>query len=138
VCDDRIACTVDDHCDPELGCVNTPDHTLCPETFCGGKGICDPSYGCVYPDRDDSKCVHDDPCATGNTCDYFSGECTSYNVCEDGYPCTLDICIPRKGRSGPGYPEYTCSHTPAPLCLSVETDPILEGCCPLPWSGYWG
>ena len=76
-CDDGNPCTRD--CDPTVGCMNTP---LADGTGCS----------------DDDACTRVDTCQ-GGVC--VSGEARD---CNDGNPCTDDVCDPRTG----------CRHTPFP------------------------
>lgn len=103
--DDGVACTVD-RCDTTLGCVHTPDNTLCDDDIECTDGACDPASGCSYhpsPDgfpcddgiacTDGSFCL-DSACVGGTsncphnpfdncivaTCDYESGECEGYQI----------------------------------------------------------
>jgi len=44
--------------------------------------------------------------------------CTSDSDCDDGNPCTIDICV------NPGTPSAACSHQPITSCIDDD------GCCP--------
>jgi hypothetical protein len=85
-CDDLVDCTVDT-CDtsppPPIDgvCRNTPDDSLCPDTFCAGKK-CDVEFGCVL----DHKCVTSPDPATGNPC-------PDPATCDQGVPGTCGGCF---------------------------------------------
>lgn len=80
-CDDGIDCTVDT-CDPDTGCVHTPDDALCvddDENECT-INICDPDNGCVSVAVDD-----------GVPCDDGAGNCQDgVCVCVDPETCAFD------------------------------------------------
>lgn len=80
-CSDAIDCTTDT-CD-EMGdtCMHTPDNALCVDTaFCNGTETCDPLLG-----------------------DPLTGCLGGTSPCDDGGPCTVDVC--NEGTD-------VCSHTP--------------------------
>ncbi|MBR57053.1 MAG: hypothetical protein CMH54_03245 [Myxococcales bacterium] len=69
VCDDGNSCT-DDSCDPDVGCVFTPNADVC---------------------NDLNECTTDDQCSNG----WCTG--TGSLACDDGNACTLDTCLPGGG-----------------------------------------
>ncbi len=66
-CSDGVACTLDD-CDPQSGCVFTPDDGQCPDdgVFCNGAEYCDALAGCVSSG---------DPCGAGEWCHENTAAC---------------------------------------------------------------
>ncbi|MBM4355008.1 MAG: hypothetical protein FJ109_14685, partial [Deltaproteobacteria bacterium] len=119
-CSDGNLCT-DDTCDPNIGCVNTPNASPCDDgdkctwgDKCGnGKckpgtpfecndgnvctdDSCDPAKGCVYlPNA--LPCDDGNPCTSLDVC--AAGKCTAggLTVCNDNNLCTDDSCDPAKG-----------------------------------------
>ena len=120
-CEDGDPCTVDyyactDHpCHPQFGCISEP--VECPEdgspcttptceavTGCGQEPVvcepddacheasCDPVFGCVETPLE---CGESTPCST-ISCDPAIG-CVTSDPCEDGDPCTDDLCNPDDG-----------------------------------------
>lgn len=67
VCDDGVACTIDD-CDPVTdSCRFAPDDTACANgVFCDGSEVCSPVEGCVSGAA---------PCPPTETCDEFAAIC---------------------------------------------------------------
>ena len=94
VCDDQNACTVGDKCS-EGACkgffaLKCDDDNLCTSDYC------DPGQGCTYV-LNSSPCDDGNVCTFGDHCD--GGDCvtTDLLVCNDGNPCTTDLCDPQKG-----------------------------------------
>jgi hypothetical protein len=67
-CNDGLGCTTDS-CDPQVGCVHTPDDTRCDDQLDCTVDMCDTTLGCVHTPND--------------------------ALCDDGDPCTQDTCVPR-------------------------------------------
>ena len=115
VCQDDEVCTTD-ACDPDSGCVFPPASGLCDDgkicttdDFCVGGGCeggsalycddgnpctadaCDPASGCVNVPQA-AECSDGDECTTPDQC--VGGTCVpgAEVVCEDGEPCTADVC----------------------------------------------
>ncbi len=133
-CEDDFACTVD-YCDEaEGGCVHLPDHTVCDDgAFCNGAETCSVEQGCLPGSAPD---------------------------CDDGDPCTDDICVPTDGgacqhstrdEDGDGHGDQACdvagdvpaddcndgdeqiSPAAAEICNGVDDDcdsTVDEGCAP--------
>jgi hypothetical protein len=85
-CDDAVGCT-DDAC--VIGsCVNTVNHTNCPDDglYCTGTEFCDAVLDCLSTG---DPCPIDEFCnETADTCD----ECLGDGDCDDGVGCTDDTC----------------------------------------------
>ena len=119
-CNDDNPCT-DDSCDPQAGCINTPNDAPCDDASlcttgdhchlgaCIGSGSllctdnntctndsCDPLVGCEFTPNADP-CDDGNKCTTGDVC--TAGWCTASGVlsCADGNPCTDDTCSPAAG-----------------------------------------
>jgi hypothetical protein len=119
-CDDANPCT-DDTCDPDLGCVFTDnvlpcdDGSVCTvgDTCLGGACLagdplscvdenvctddsCDPLLGCVFVPNQ-APCSDDIDCTLGDHC--LEGACVYDELapCDDGNPCTDDLCDPTQG-----------------------------------------
>ena len=115
-CDDGNPCT-DDSCDPDQGCLHAgneaqcddnnecTDGDQCSQGLCQGTGstdcddgnpctkdICLPQGGCLHEDSSGAFCDDLDPCSVGDVC--VEGTCQSGLVknCDDGNPCTSDVC----------------------------------------------
>ena len=129
-CDDGNPCTTD-YCDPQIGCVNTPNSNacsdgnacttgdVCNQGICVGGNVincddgnactsdsCDPVYGCVNTNtQSGTACDDGDPCTVNDMC--INGVCSgAAYTCNDGDPCTYDIC------NGDG----SCSNIPIEDC----------------------
>ena len=114
-CDDSNSCT-DDNCDPGVGCVHTPNQTEC---------------------DDQNQCTELDLC--------LGGSCVGSGAvdCNDGNPCTSDICLPDKGCTytaleggcSDGNPCTVNDYCDAGLCVSGVTlvcddaNPCTEDAC---------
>ena len=119
-CNDGNLCT-DDACDPQFGCVFTPNSLTCDDGnacttgdicsggTCQGSGaldcndgelcttdICLPATGCQHLNNT-SPCDDGDLCTVGDVCG--GGTCLSGSVlvCDDSNPCTSDACLPATG-----------------------------------------
>ncbi len=89
-CDDGNVCT-QDNCNPDVGCVNN-DNTSCDDGNACTKDVCDPKKGCTFPPDDGLKCDDGNVCTTKDQCS--GGQCTGVEEqdCDDGDPCTVDVC----------------------------------------------
>ncbi len=105
-CDDANDCTGRDHCAPQIGCVNS---SLPPGTVCGE--LC-------------------------NTACDGAGQCRGEGIdCDDGNPCTADICTPGVGcghelRSGTCDDGDSCTTVDTcidGLCTGIAFDPCSDG-----------
>jgi formylglycine-generating enzyme required for sulfatase activity len=119
-CIDNVGCT-DDTCEPETGCVYTPNHDLCDDLDVCTDNVCDLAQDCTYPfntaECDDSVlCTVDDICAEGTcagtpkvcaddlwcngeeTCEVETGNCLDGDapVIDDTLTCTIDSCDEEK------------------------------------------
>jgi len=87
-CDDRDACTTDDHWECGV-CVATPvdcdDGNDCTDDYC------DALAGCVHRSMAGAQCDDGDPCTVDDVCrdDMCVG---SANPCEDDLTCTENVC----------------------------------------------
>ena len=141
-CDDGNLCT-DDACDPDSGCVNTPNTAPCNDgnactmnETCGG-GTCAPGAPVVCNDGNpctDDACDPLDGCgSTPNSAACDDGDlCTEADLCadgicaglvekdcDDGNPCTDDVCYSSEG----------CVHTPsAGLCDDGNPCTVGDAC----------
>jgi len=115
-CDDGDACTGLDKC-AKSGCKGTPincdDGNACTANTCSSK------VGCTIKlltsaCEDGSKCTAGDKCS-GGAC--VAGKAL---VCDDGNPCTLDIC---DGKSG------SCQLTPRPAGTPCPGGTCIDGKC---------
>ncbi len=154
-CIDGNACT-DDACDPDEGCLHTPNEAPCSDgnvctvdDACGaGECIpgtplscsddnlctddsCHPLDGCLHV-ANDANCDDDNVC-TDDSCDPDTG-CVNTpidNLCDDDNACTEDVCDPDTG----------CVHTPLDdLCddqvaCTVDTCDPDAGCVYTPDDG---
>ncbi|NUN13390.1 MAG: hypothetical protein HUU55_07100, partial [Myxococcales bacterium] len=120
-------------CDPKTGgCINIPavqgvlceDGNLCTQgDFCGVGGVCnggpslfcndgnactadlcEPDVGCKFTNLTGTLCSDGDACTTGESC--FLGQCVAKDVayCDDGNPCTADLCVAGTGCVHVGLP----------------------------------
>ncbi|MFT7621289.1 MAG: hypothetical protein ACI9WU_000450 [Myxococcota bacterium] len=142
-CDDGLECTLDS-CEPEAGCVATPDDSLCDDgdpctgdvcdllTGCdnsGPEGGCDDGNPCTADSCVAQACVFepviDAPCDDGDACTVDT-VCTGAGECSDGQPlacdddgidCTIDGCDSDTG----------CTHVPDPsVCGAPGDGPCAE------------
>ena len=117
-CQDGNACTSGDVCGLDGGCsgavITCPGGTPCQEP------ACDATLGCGGTPVP-GPCTDGDPCTLGDTCK--NGTCTpSVAVtCDDGNPCTDDICNPGIGCL------HKAASTPVP-CIA-DTDPCTLDIC---------
>jgi hypothetical protein len=87
-CDDRNACTSNDVCDSGVcsgGPVNCNDWNYCT------LDDCDPKSGCTHQPLDGILCDDGTACTTNDICS--NGRCVGNPLnCDDGNPCTKDVC----------------------------------------------
>ncbi len=91
LCQDDDVCTIEETCNPLTGCMfEVPD---CSDGNPCTDDLCLPEMGCTNPTNSDS-CDDGDDCTINDACN--NGTCTSGSFldCDDGNPCTEDICIP--------------------------------------------
>jgi hypothetical protein len=150
IADDGIACT-SDSCDPLLGVLNAPQHSLCSDgDLCTGIEFCSVTLGC----RDGTPPVIDDGIAcTIDSCSALAGVanipddlacddadvCTGFEFCspivgclvgtplvaDDGVACTIDICDPVAGVANVP-DDSTCSDSN--VCTGTEFCDATLGC----------
>ena len=122
VCDDGNACT-DDSCDPDSGCVNTPN-----DAPCSDGDDCTVSDACLAglcqaggpANCDDANVCTDDSCEPGVGCEHAA----NLSDCQDGDECTAgDKCA--NGNCIPGGP-VVCDDDD--FCNGVETCHPDVGC----------
>jgi len=95
LCLDENLCTTNEHCDPAQGCVTDP--VVCDDGIGCTRDACDPALGCVHT-PDDARCLDENLCTTNERCDPAQRGCVSDPVdCDDGFPCTTDVCVPATG-----------------------------------------
>ena len=146
-CDDGNLCTTDS-CDAALGCVNAANSAPCDDfdactlgDVCAGGACvsgapancddgnvctddeCQPLAGCLHLDNTDP-CDDFNDCTVGDLCK--QGECvgTGSLECDDGNPCTKDLCLPGGG----------CQHEVVDVPCSdgdpcTLSDQCLDGLC---------
>ncbi len=93
LCSDGNACTITDVC--FMGACQPGSPKVCTALDqCHVAGTCDPETGvCSNPTKDDgTPCNDNNQCTVGESCQ--DGECTGGTpvVCNDGNPCTQDLC----------------------------------------------
>jgi cysteine-rich repeat protein len=93
-CDDGNACTVGDTC--AEGKCNGGDVLVCDDGNVCTKDWCDPLDGCQHANNTEP-CDDNNSCTTADVC--FNGQCKGTGAldCDDGNPCTKDICQPDGG-----------------------------------------
>ena len=127
-CDDGNPCT-DDSCDPKTGCAFTPNSLPCNDNNACTTG--DTCSGGVCTPKQPSVCDDGNPC-TSEVCD-IAGGCTSTDntaACVDGSVCTVgDVC--KGGACQPGKPLVCDDGNP---CTTDSCDP-LKGCVTADASG---
>ncbi|MCO4761049.1 MAG: hypothetical protein KC502_06060 [Myxococcales bacterium] len=117
-CDDKNPCTIRT-CEASKGCVTTDiegacddgsactDNDACKEGKCKGEGgpecndnnpctsdYCTKADGCKYSDNS-KNCDDGEACTTGDECKDGKCEPGIATVCDDGNPCTKDVCDPK-------------------------------------------
>ena len=148
-CDDGNPCT-DDSCDPDLGCRHAPNAVDCDDDnpctqldrcvagACTGgdpvrcddgdpctNDLCQPDDGSCSFVENAAPCDDGSACTAADTCRF--GECVGIPVsCDDGNPCTDDLCDPGLGclhnyntaGCDDGQPCTVLDHCDNGLCLS--------------------
>ena len=118
-CVDGAAC-VDHQCATDCSPSGTADHTLCEAGFhCEGSAcVEDINLGAVGC-KDNIECGVDRRCENNVCCTDDDGECCrSDDICDDGNPCTDDVCLP----------SYHCAHLPLPPGAACdENDLFCDG-----------
>ena len=138
-CDDGNPCT-DDTCDPQKGCVHTPnsapcddnnkctENDVCKDGKCQGDLVscddnnpctddsCVPSKGCVHIPNT-APCDDNNPCTVGDFCQNSKCQPGPDPLnCDDNNVCTDDSCNPKapvpKDIGAGVDPHYACVHTP--------------------------
>ena len=147
-CNDQDQCTTDG-CDDETGCWIEPapgaacdddspctTGDQCANGLCQGVAVecnddnpctmdnCDPVAGCQFSPLTGNPCDDGTVCTTGDYC--MQGQCSGKPLaCNDGNPCTTDLCHAQEG----------CQHPPAhgALCndgnACTDLDQCIEGQC---------
>ncbi len=94
-CNDGIACT-SDSCGPGGACLYTPNNSVCNDGNPCTDGVCNPMTGCVQTNNT-AGCSDDNECTVGDVC--ADGQCVPGGAadCDDGVPCTEDLCSPTIG-----------------------------------------
>jgi len=115
--DDGVGCTLD-ACDEAEDLVrNDPLDLLCDDgAFCNGAETCDPVLDCVSgpaPPVDDGVGCTLDSCDEGADVVFHI---PSVQACEDGDPCTAELCDPVTG----------CESEPVPGCTDVDLDGVAD------------
>ena len=131
-CDDGNPCTVGDSCRGvgKMVCAGTPVTPPAIDPACATV-VCDGNGGVETVPLAGAACEDGDPCKFNDHCD-STGHCVSGGSvqCDDGSPCTDDVCIAGLNLPGPG-----CQHLPTPgwpcddgdLCSS--SDHCFDGDC---------
>ena len=93
-CDDGNACTVEDFCINGL-CIGQP-LSPCDDGNPCTDDACNPLSGCTFTPNEDP-CDDEDPCTLVDVC--AAAACVGAGVqdCEDGNPCTDNVCTPGVG-----------------------------------------
>ena len=119
-CNDGNGCTTDS-CVPDVGCLHEPNSEPCDDEnvctvgdLCSGAecvsgeallcddgnpctdDACDPAVGCTH-ENNLADCTDNNSCTIGDHCD--AGQCVGDGQldCDDGNPCTADLCQPDGG-----------------------------------------
>ena len=105
-CDDGDACTEKDVCGGGA-CVGSP--AVCDDGNACTQNLCASDVGCYYPDEANGlACDDQDVCTNGDQCtdgvcggDDVAGCCNLDSECDDGFPCTADLCVNHACQYGP-------------------------------------
>ena len=116
-CDDGNPCT-EDLCDPAGGCQHLPEDGACDDGNPCTVDSCDASAGCAHAPGPGA-CDDGDACTVGDLC--ADGICAAgaAKTCQDGNPCTDDVCDPATG---------ACLF-PANDAACTDGDPCTETAC---------
>ena len=140
VCDDANPCT-NDNCSPKTGCSSFPNTSFCDDGDlctvddkclqgqCNGQELacndnnactndgCDPASGCTHQNVE-GPCEDGNLCTVGDACD--NGQCSSGEPkeCNDGNPCTTELCNLETGNCDFSYNESDCND--GSLCTSGD------------------
>ncbi len=103
-CDDGVGCTVD-FCNPvTLTCEHRDADELCDDgLLCNGVETCDPVQGCL---AGEAVVCEDAIACTHNYCNESTGDCEIDYLdaeCEDGNPCTDEVCTEAGCESEPNF-----------------------------------
>ena len=148
VCDDGITCTEDGCDEAARRCIHTPRDEPCDNgLYCDGEERCDPAKGCVAGEP--IQCEDGIGC-TQDRCDEEQDGCVHTGInalCDDGNPCTVDICRERQGCSADPIDAPcndgsfcngtdscrlgTCIHSGDPCDINEVCDETLDICAPL-------
>lgn len=126
-CDDGNHCT-DDHCDPTLGCLFTPNSEPCDDANqCTLGDICSAAAcapGADSPECEDGNPCTDDSCHPEQGCLHFpnNAPCDDLDPCLDGDYCVGGACIP-------GVMQLLCDD--GNLCTDDSCEPF-SGCAATP------
>ena len=95
LCDDSVACTVD-QCVPDIGCVHEVVDSFCPEGTVCKNSVCDVSEGCTLVPLTGKACDDGSVCTLEDACN--NGDCTGSPLdCNDDNVCTIDSCSALEG-----------------------------------------
>lgn len=121
-CDDGDFCTEDDECNEFGSCSGT--QIDCDDGNECTVDTCDPATGCVYtPVQDGTSCDDEDTCTVNDICLYGACIGQRFRVCDDGNPCTDDVCV----GEGCQYPNNSASCNDGDAC--TENDTCSNGAC---------
>lgn len=127
LCDDGNACTID-ACDAVTGtCTHTPGTgTECNDNNPCTIDSCDPITGaCVFTLVPGTPCDDGIPCTTNDVC--VNGICRGTpKDCNDGNPCTVDVCDPVTGECVSTIPPGNACDDGDPC---TENDVCVNGVC---------
>ena len=129
VCDDENPCTADS-CNPDQGCVFTPQEASCNDgNLCTTGDACSEGKCTGTP----KSCDDNDPCNGVESCAPESGLCVSSGEpeCDDAVACTVDTCVKGVGC------KHDADHAACDdgeECTGVEVCDLASGCVssPLP------
>ena len=116
-CEDGDLCSEGDVCAGEVCTMGTIKD--CASGDPCRLGFCDASTGSCGSQvmADNTPCTDGNICSLGDRCVAGSCEGTSEMTCDDGNPCTADMCNPQAG----------CIFTAAGSGIACNTDPCVEG-----------
>ena len=108
-------------------CNGTTDDNTCDDGNACTTDSCDGSKGCIHIDASDTPCDADGSvCTENDVCK--SGTCTpgAAKVCDDGNPCTADVCDPKTGCQSTPSSGEPCNADDNPCTVG---DVCKEGLC---------